>query len=254
MFSLHATRAPRASTRPCLAAGSRPAQFGLGPSNSQRHRPTLPPVQAKKWEEQAVGLIDKYVGARLRPVLYDPRLPMDPSGLPCLAVAFAQLDTARGHVRVHKLPFTSAGGGSSKPGKIKKSAGDRGSSKLGNGVLFLLSVNYAIYIANLFHGAALARLLPLFSFKLQWWQLISYSFYHQSFSHLANNMFMLWAFGKAVEQEEGAWGVVGHYVVCALGVLCCLTRDAVDACRHASPALVCNRVSPAGSIGHRDSL
>ena len=109
-------------------------------------------------------------------------------------------------------------------------------------MLLLLAANYAVYVANFF-VANLDRVLPLVAFRIQWWQVVTYAFYHQSFAHLTSNMFMLWAFGKAVEQEEGAWGVILYYVVCAVGAPSSAlhaTRSALQfqlpSCQHAVSA------------------
>ena len=109
-------------------------------------------------------------------------------------------------------------------------------------MLLLLAANYAVYVANFF-VANLDRVLPLVAFRIQWWQVVTYAFYHQSFAHLTSNMFMLWAFGKAVEQEEGAWGVILYYIVCAVGAPSSAlhaTRSALQfqlpSCQHAVSA------------------
>lgn len=46
---------------------------------------------------------------------------------------------------------------------------------------------------------------------------MTYSFCHSSWSHLSNNLFFLLIFGKLVEEEEGALGVITSYCVCAVG-------------------------------------
>lgn len=43
------------------------------------------------------------------------------------------------------------------------------------------------------------------------------AFCHYSWDHLSSNLFMLYTFGKIVEEEEGSFAVWLTYVVCALG-------------------------------------
>ena len=51
----------------------------------------------------------------------------------------------------------------------------------------------------------------------QWWQFITAAFCHYSWDHLSSNLFMLYTFGKIVEEEEGAGAVWLTYIVCAVG-------------------------------------
>ena len=48
-------------------------------------------------------------------------------------------------------------------------------------------------------------------------QFLTSAFCHHDFNHLSSNAFMLYVFGRIVEEEEGAPGVWGTYLVCALG-------------------------------------
>ena len=38
-----------------------------------------------------------------------------------------------------------------------------------------------------------------------------------SWSHISSNAFMLYVFGRSVEEEEGPFGVWATYIICALG-------------------------------------
>ena len=53
--------------------------------------------------------------------------------------------------------------------------------------------------------------------NLMWVQFLTSAFCHHDFNHLSSNAFMLYVFGRIVEEEEGAPGVWGTYLVCALG-------------------------------------
>ena len=59
--------------------------------------------------------------------------------------------------------------------------------------------------------------LYLHSQNPRWWQFITAAFCHHSWDHLSSNLFMLYTFGKIVEEEEGSGAVWFTYVVCALG-------------------------------------
>lgn len=51
----------------------------------------------------------------------------------------------------------------------------------------------------------------------QWWQFLTCTFCHASWQHLSSNIFFLYIFGKAVEEEEGAFGVWFSYLVTGCG-------------------------------------
>ena len=67
----------------------------------------------------------------------------------------------------------------------------------------------------------------------QWWQFITAAFCHYSWDHLSSNLFMLYTFGKIVEEEEGAAAVWLTYIVCALGDWSPCTR--LPSVQHLSP-------------------
>jgi membrane associated rhomboid family serine protease len=49
------------------------------------------------------------------------------------------------------------------------------------------------------------------------WQLVTYSFLHGGFKHIAFNMFALWMFGGPVENALGARRFTVYYFICVLG-------------------------------------
>ena len=59
--------------------------------------------------------------------------------------------------------------------------------------------------------------LYLHSQDPRWWQFVTAAFCHHSWDHLSSNLFMLYTFGKIVEEEEGSGAVWFTYVICALG-------------------------------------
>ena len=64
------------------------------------------------------------------------------------------------------------------------------------------------------------------------WQLVTSAFVHVDGAHLSSNLFSLLIFGKAVEENEGVFGVVACYIltaVCAnLAALAFLPRASVS--------------------------
>jgi membrane associated rhomboid family serine protease len=57
----------------------------------------------------------------------------------------------------------------------------------------------------------------LVSIGFQPWQLITYSFLHGSFAHIAFNMLALWMFGQSVENTLGPRRYAVFYFACVLG-------------------------------------
>ena len=102
--------------------------------------------------------------------------------------------------------------------------------QLGNGLLLLLVANYAIFIADKFFFTNLSNILPLVTSRPQWWQFVTSAFVHQDFQHLSGNMFMLWAFGRSLEVDEGSAGLVAYYLLCALGALATSSRSTSMQC------------------------
>lgn len=49
------------------------------------------------------------------------------------------------------------------------------------------------------------------------WELVTYSFLHGGFAHIAFNMFALWMFGAPVENALGARRYSWYYLVCVVG-------------------------------------
>eukprot|EP00871_Galdieria_phlegrea_P004195 jgi/Galph1/4777/GphlegSOOS_G3437.1 len=86
-----------------------------------------------------------------------------------------------------------------------------------HGVFFLIILNLLVFLACRFLNPSLFILLSLNHAQPKWWQFITYSFCHQSWSHLSNNLFFLFIFGKLVEEREGTWGIIISYLVCAVG-------------------------------------
>lgn len=87
----------------------------------------------------------------------------------------------------------------------------------GNGVFWLLLCNTALFVLDHIAKQSWVHSLYLFNAHPRWWQFITSAFCHTSFEHLSGNMFMLYVFGRIVEEEEGPGGVWCTYLICALG-------------------------------------
>jgi len=98
-------------------------------------------------------------------------------------------------------------------------------------IKFLLIANGGVFLFEMLFGAfhtagheSLAAyieqyfaLWPLDSHLFYPWQLFSYMFLHQGFSHILFNMLALWMFGVEVENAWGTKKFVTFYLVCGLG-------------------------------------
>lgn len=91
------------------------------------------------------------------------------------------------------------------------------SNTTGTGVFILLLLNLIIFVLDhTFHLPQIQRLY-LDHIAPRWWQFITSSFCHGSWAHLSSNTFLLYVFGKIVEEEEGMWGVWFTYIITAVG-------------------------------------
>lgn len=85
-----------------------------------------------------------------------------------------------------------------------------------NGVFLLLLLNCAFYAADHLAGLPVSKLY-LNHWSPRWYQFLTSAFCHASWQHLSGNAFLLLIFGRNVEEEEGAFGVIASYIFCALG-------------------------------------
>lgn len=117
-------------------------------------------------------------------------------------------------------------------GMGSRSAGSRGGFSLfPPGIKFLLVANVGVFLAEMLFGKFhfgntppvqayidyLLYLWPIGSPHFYPWQLVSYMFFHDGFSHIAFNMFALWMFGVEVENIWGTKKFLTYYLVCGLG-------------------------------------
>lgn len=84
---------------------------------------------------------------------------------------------------------------------------------IANAVVFVLQLLFEPYITRLFALNA-TQVLP---WNFQIWRLGTYMFLHADFWHLFWNMFGLFMFGCAIEQQWGSRSFYRYYFLCGLG-------------------------------------
>ncbi|MGF1497445.1 MAG: rhomboid family intramembrane serine protease [Elainellaceae cyanobacterium] len=84
-----------------------------------------------------------------------------------------------------------------------------------NGVFVLLLINLIVFLLDHPLGLPLEGLY-LNHANPQWYQFITSMFCHANWTHLSGNLFMLYIFGRLVEEEEGWLGVVASYLITGL--------------------------------------
>ncbi|SVB61651.1 uncharacterized protein METZ01_LOCUS214505 [marine metagenome] len=94
---------------------------------------------------------------------------------------------------------------------------------LNGGVRFLLIVNVVVFILTELSGQKSSFFLSfglvpnMVWSQLKIWQLFTYLFIHGGFFHIFFNMFVLWMFGKDLENQWGTKDFLIYYFVCGMG-------------------------------------
>ena len=88
-------------------------------------------------------------------------------------------------------------------------------------VKWLLFINLAAFLLQKISGGTLENLFSLAPIKvwgsLEIWRLFTYLFLHGSFFHFFFNMFVLWMFGKEIENAWGTREFIKYYLICGIG-------------------------------------
>lgn len=84
-----------------------------------------------------------------------------------------------------------------------------------NGVIALILINLVLYGLDHLLGFPL-QFLYLNHDNPAWYQFITSMFCHANWAHLSSNLFMLYIFGRLIEEEEGMLGVVSSYLITGL--------------------------------------
>lgn len=94
----------------------------------------------------------------------------------------------------------------------------------------MLLLNLVIFVLD--HQLHLPQIQRLYLDHIapKWWQFITCSFCHASWAHLSSNTFLLYVFGKIVEEEEGLWGVWFTYIITAVGETLITVEPVHDCC------------------------
>ena len=92
-----------------------------------------------------------------------------------------------------------------------------------SGVKVLLIINIIVFILTELSGNR-SKLFLSFGLvpsmvwtQLKIWQIFTYSFIHGGFFHIFFNMFVLWMFGKDLENQWGTKDFLIYYFVCGMG-------------------------------------
>lgn len=113
------------------------------------------------------------------------------------------------------------GGGSSQPAPKQAartpSPAGRVAEHVPLGTFTILALNLGLFVAD--HVLHLPGVTGLYLYHTnpQWFQFVTCTFCHASWSHLSNNIFFLYIFGKLVEEDEGVFGVWATYLVTGVG-------------------------------------
>ena len=84
-----------------------------------------------------------------------------------------------------------------------------------HGVIALLVINLVIYILDHLLRLPL-NFLYLNHSNPEWYQFLTSMFCHANWAHLSSNLFMLYIFGRLIEEEEGIVGIVSTYLITGL--------------------------------------
>ncbi|EYU21881.1 hypothetical protein ABFS82_01G023800 [Erythranthe guttata] len=101
--------------------------------------------------------------------------------------------------------------------EIGKANEKRGSHKQVNGIFWILLINLGIYLADHVFKVSWIKTLYLYHSQPVWYQFITATFCHASWSHLSSNLFFLYIFGKLVEEEEGNFALWIFYILTGVG-------------------------------------
>jgi membrane associated rhomboid family serine protease len=83
----------------------------------------------------------------------------------------------------------------------------------------LILINVGVYLLQQFAGDAMEQYLalwPLGSGLFRPWQLLTYGFLHESFTHIFFNMFALFMFARPLEEFWGARRLTVFFLMCVL--------------------------------------
>lgn len=94
-------------------------------------------------------------------------------------------------------------------------------AQLTGAIKWLIIVNAVIYVFQVFLGRSFISTFGLVpysvSHRLWFWQLFTYMFLHGGIFHLLFNLFILWMFGKSVEDAWDKKSFLKYYFICGLG-------------------------------------
>ncbi|WP_019501220.1 rhomboid family intramembrane serine protease [Pseudanabaena sp. PCC 6802] len=103
------------------------------------------------------------------------------------------------------------------------------------GTFLLIGINLVVFAIELFAGGSedievlyrLGALVPTVILQGEWWRLLSATFLHFGYLHLALNMLGLYYLGIFVELKLGIWRYLATYLFCGVGSMLVVTILAI---------------------------
>ena len=89
-------------------------------------------------------------------------------------------------------------------------------SKRATAVYALILANLLAFISDKILRLPLARALYLYHGRVSWWQPLTACFMHADRAHLSGNLFLLLLFGRSVEDDLGAVGLLIAFAWCGV--------------------------------------
>ncbi|KAG7556502.1 Peptidase S54 rhomboid domain [Arabidopsis suecica] len=89
--------------------------------------------------------------------------------------------------------------------------------KQANGIFLIILINLAIFMAQHFFQVRGIKSMYLYSDFPAWYQFVTATFCHANWNHLSSNLFLLYIFGKIVEEEKGNFGLWLSYLFTGVG-------------------------------------
>ncbi|OUZ99962.1 Peptidase S54 [Macleaya cordata] len=86
-----------------------------------------------------------------------------------------------------------------------------------NGIFWILLLNIGVFAADHWFHLREIKALYLYHNWPVWYQFVTATFCHADWNHLSSNLFVLYIFGKLVEEEEGNVALWASYILTGAG-------------------------------------
>jgi membrane associated rhomboid family serine protease len=85
-----------------------------------------------------------------------------------------------------------------------------------SGLFSLVFINFFVFVLFNILQSSVAVMMVLNHEHPRWYQFVTSIFCHIDYMHLSSNMFFLYVFGRLIEEEEGASGLLFSFFVCGI--------------------------------------